>query len=31
MTRGWICPYCEEHVPDKDNASLINEIENELP
>lgn len=31
MTRGWVCPYCEEHVPDKDNASLINEIENELP
>lgn len=23
ITKGWICPYCEEHVPDKDRASLI--------
>lgn len=27
ITRGWICPYCEEHVPDKDKASLIKEGE----
>ena len=25
ISRGWICPYCAEHVPDKDYADLIKE------
>ena len=27
ITKGWICPYCEEHVPDKDRACLLKEDE----
>lgn len=27
ITKGWICPYCEEHVPDKDRACLLNDDE----
>lgn len=25
ISRGWICPYCEKHVPDKNHADLIKE------
>ena len=27
ISRGWICPYCEQHVPDKNNADSLYELD----